>query len=115
MDLFGGVLPLDKIFRFLLNDKFSKYLKTKITKDQSELDLPSGTLNVRGIELNPSVFNTGRKAIVLRAARIGNVQIQMAGKVVTSVFVFGVVLIRVTGCTELLFRYSSRQPKCQGF
>jgi hypothetical protein len=115
MDLFGGVLPLEKICRFLLNDKFSKYLKTKITKEQLTLHLPSGTLNVSGIELNPSIFNRGRKAIVLRAAKIGNVQIQMAGKVVTSVFVFGVVLIHVTGCTELLFRYSSRQPKCQGF
>jgi hypothetical protein len=110
MDFFRGTLPLEKICRFLLNEKFSKVLKTKVTKDQLTLDVPSGTLTVTDIELNPAVFNNGRKSVFLRAAKIGNVQIHMAGKVpcqLFSLFVLLGALIIVTGCKEFLFRYCS--------
>ena len=92
MDFFRGALPLEKICRFLLNEKFSKVLKKNVTKDQLVLDLTSGTLNVSNIDLNPSIFNTGRKSLLVRAARIGNVQIQMAGKVITSICIFMVLI-----------------------
>jgi len=88
MDYFRGALPLEKICRFLLNEKFSKLLRRKITKDQLTLDVPSGTLTVKDIDLNPSLFNSGRKSLLLRAAHIGNVQIHMAGKVTASFCAF---------------------------
>jgi hypothetical protein len=92
MDFFRGALPLEKICRFLLNDKFSKVLKRNVTKDQLKLDLTSGTLIVSDVDLNPSIFNTGRKLLLVRAARIDNVHIQMAGKVITSVCIFMVLI-----------------------
>jgi hypothetical protein len=85
MEFFRGPLPLEKICRFLLNEKFAKFLKQKVTKDQLTLDLPSGKLTVSDIDLNPSIFNTGYKSVLLRAVKIGNVEVQMAGKVPTSV------------------------------
>jgi hypothetical protein len=86
MDFFRGALPLEKICRFLLNEKLSKFLKRKITSDQLSLDIPSGTLTVTDIDLNPSIFNNGHKSLIYRAANIGSVQIHIAGKVPSIVF-----------------------------
>ena len=98
MDFFHGALPLEKICRFLLNEKFSKVLKTKVTKDQLTLDVASGTLTVTDIELNPAIFNSGRKSLLLRAAKLGNVRIQMAGKVQVSVVFPWCAAWRVHSC-----------------
>ena len=87
MDFLHGALPVEKICRFLLNEKFSKLLKKKITKDQLTV-VGAGTIIVTDIELNPSVFNAGRKSVLLRAARIGNVHIQIPMKVGASVCTF---------------------------
>jgi hypothetical protein len=91
MEFFRGPLPLEKICRFLLNEKFAKVLKQKVTKDQLTLDLPSGKLTVSDIDLNPSIFNTG-KSVLVRAVKIGNVEVQMAGKVDTS-FLFAFMVL----------------------
>jgi hypothetical protein len=85
MDFFRGAFPLEKICRFVLNEKFSKFLNHKVTRDQLSLDVTLGTLTVTDIDLNPSIFNNGRKALTLRAAKIGSVQIQIAGKVPSDV------------------------------
>jgi hypothetical protein len=85
MDFFSRALPLEKICRFLLNEKFAKILKRKLGKEQLNLDVASGTLTVTDVELNPSIFNSGGKSLLLCAAKIGSVQIHMAGKVIACV------------------------------
>jgi hypothetical protein len=83
-----GALPMEKICCFLLNDKFSKLLSGKIKQDQLTVDPGAGTVIVRNIVLNPSVFNAGQKSVLLRSARIGNVHIQIPMKVGASVCSF---------------------------